>query len=237
MSKQHQKRIRPLTGQFQGWGDGSTPHRYIRLATVDGDRLIKVAKSLRSQIQDWQVGSSVTLLTQETIDFDTGKCKIKVKQLLATPSIEPANNLPPDLASSHSIDSPAATRDTYAPTKIQVCQGSSCRKRGSEKICQLMQAYLDEGNFTDRVQVEPVKCLHQCKAAPHAIVTSPASARTTRKTHYRQIQSSQALALLAKHFPIAAPSEPTESNLLEKISAYLLQQHHISTNATLQTPG
>lgn len=230
MSKQHQKQRRPLIGQFRGWGDESTPHRYIQLATVDGDRLIKVAKSLRPQIQDWQPGISLTLLVRETIDRDTGECKTKAKQVLAAPKTELASN--PNLG-SHSIDPPAATSHACAPTKIQVCQGSSCRKRGGDKICQLMQAYLDEGNLTDRVQIEPVKCLHQCKAAPHAIVTSPTSAMVPGKTHYRQIQSGQVFALLAKHFPIVLPSEPTESNLITKIGTYLRQQqHHITIITT-----
>lgn len=238
MSKQHQKRIRQLTGQFQGWGDDNTPHRYIQLATADGDLLIKVAKSLRSQIQNWQPGISLTLLTQETIDLDTGARKIKVKQLLTAPKIELVSSLPPNLGSDHSIDPLTATSHICAPTKIQVCQGSSCRKRGSGKICQLMQTYLDESNLTDRVQIEPVKCLHQCKAAPHAIVISPASAMVPGKTHYRQVQSSQVLVLLAKHFPIAAPTQPTESNLIEKIGNYLLQQQHVEIiTATLQSPG
>ncbi|WP_310486848.1 (2Fe-2S) ferredoxin domain-containing protein, partial [Chamaesiphon sp. VAR_69_metabat_338] len=225
------KRLRQLTGQFQGWGDESIPHRYIQLATVDGDRLIKVAKSLRLQIQDWQPGISLTLLTQETIDLDTGERKTKVKQLLATPKIGLVSNL--NLGSSHSIDPPSATSHTCAPTTIQVCQGSSCRKRGSEKICQLMQTYLDESNLTDRVQIETVKCLHQCKAAPQAIVTSPASAMVPGKTHYRQVQSSQVLALLANHFPIDSPSEPTESNLSERVSDRLQQQHQIAIATTI----
>jgi hypothetical protein len=233
MSKQHQKYIRPLTGQFRGWGDESTPHRYIQLATADGDRLIKVAKSLRPQIQDWQPGISLTLLTQETIDRDTGERKIKVKQLLAAPKIELASNLPPNLGSCHSIAPPPIASQALIPTKIQVCQGSSCRKRGSQQICESMQADLDRYQLTDRVQIESVKCLHQCKAAPHAIVTSPAGSVVPGKTHYRQIQSSQVFALLAKHFPIVSPLEPNGSNLIAKIGAYLQQQHHIATTANL----
>jgi hypothetical protein len=233
MSKQHQKHLRPLTGQFRGWGDGSTPHRYIELATVDGDRLIKVAKSLRPQIQDWQPGIYLTLLTQETIDRDTGARKIKVKQLVSAAPIDPDRHLPTESSSLQPIDPTPIASQTLVPTKIQVCQGSSCRKRGSQQICQSMQAYLDRYQLTDRVQIEPVKCLHQCKAAPHAIVTSPAGSVVPGKTHYRQIQSSQVFALLAKHFPIASPSEPTESNLSERVSDYLQQQHQIAIATTI----
>jgi Thioredoxin-like [2Fe-2S] ferredoxin len=232
MSK-YQKRLHPLTGYFLGWGDNCQQHGHIKLATSDGDRLIKVAKSLRPHIQDWQPGIYLTLITQETIDRDTGAHKIKVKQLVSAEAIEPASHLPTELPSLPSIDLPSAANHPLVPTKIQVCQGSSCRKRGSQQICQSMQAYINEYQLTDRVEIEPVKCLHQCKAAPHAIVTSPASAMIPGKTHYRQIQSSQVLALLAKHFPIDSQPEPTESNLIEKVSAYLRQQHQIATATTI----
>jgi hypothetical protein len=229
MSK-HQKRFQSLTGYFLGWGDNREQHGHIKLATSDGDRLIKVAKSLRPQIQDWQVGIYLTLLTQETIDRDTGARKLKVKQLVAAAAIDPQIG---STELARPIDPPPIASQTSIPTKIQVCQGSSCRKRGSQQICQSMQAYIDRSQLTDLVEIEPVKCLHQCKAAPHAIVTSPASAKVPGKTHYRQVQSSQVLALLANHFPIDSPSEPTESNLSERVSAYLRPQHQIATATTI----
>jgi Thioredoxin-like [2Fe-2S] ferredoxin len=238
MSKQHQKHIRPLTGQFRGWGDSSTPHRYIQLATVDGDLLIKIAKSLRPYSQDWQPGIYLTLLTQETIDRDTGERKIKVKQLVSAASIEPDRHLPNGLSSLQLIDPLPIASQTLVPSKIQVCQGSSCRRRGSKQICDLMQADLDQYQLAEQVEIESVKCLHHCKAGPHAIIISPTAAMVPGKTHYRQIQSSQVLALLAKHFPIVSPLASNGSNLIEKIGAYLQQQHHLSSTATtLQAPG
>jgi (2Fe-2S) ferredoxin len=237
MSKQHQQHLRPLTGYFLGWGDDRTPHGHIKLATSDGERLIKVAKSLRRQIQDWQPGICLELLVKVRICRDTGIQKIKVKQISIVPNIDPDGDRSAKLAPCQSIDSPPAADEGSLQTKIQICQGSSCRKRGSEQICQSMQAYLEEHNLTDRVQIEPVKCLHQCKTAPHAIVTSP-DAIGSKKTHYRQIQSSQMLALLAKHFPIDLPSEPKACDLTEKVSTYLQQLPQISTAiATLQVPG
>jgi Thioredoxin-like [2Fe-2S] ferredoxin len=232
MSK-HQKRLHPLTGYFLGWGDNRKQHGHIKLATVDGERLIKVSKSLRPQIQDWQPGIYLTLLTQETIDRDTGARKIKVKQLVAAAAIEPASHLPTELPSLQPFDPQSVANHPLVPIKIQVCQGSSCRKRGSQQICQSMQAYIDEYQLTDRVEIEPVKCLHHCKAAPYAIVTSPTGSIVPGQTHYPHLQSSQVLALLAKHFPIASPSEPTESNLIDKVSAYLWQQHQMATATTI----
>ena len=212
MSNRQQQLIRPLTGYFLGWGDDRTPHRYIRLGTANGDLLVKVAKSLRSGIQDWQSGSFVNLLARERVDRATGSHKIKAKQLLKIARIDPTVD-----RFSRSLTNP------IAPTKIQVCQGSSCRRRGSDKICQMMQTYLNRNDLTDTVQIESVKCLHQCKAAPQAIVTSPATALIPGKTHYRQIQPTQVQALLAKHFPIASKPEPIGSNIVEEIDNYIQQ--------------
>jgi (2Fe-2S) ferredoxin len=231
MSKHPQKLIRTLTGHFMGWGDDITPHRYIKLATANGEQLIKVAKSLRPQIQDWQPGRWLTLLIQEGICRSTGEPKIKVKQLLTPPRIDPPTNLGNRLPSQQAIDCGLVTSSPVEPTKIRVCQGSACRRRGSDRICRSMQTYVDRHNLTDLVQLETVKCLQQCKAAPHAIVTSPPGAISPQKTHYRQIQPSQIHAILAKHFPIVLPSNSSKSNLIEKVSAYL-QQHQIFTSTT-----
>ncbi|AFY94266.1 (2Fe-2S) ferredoxin domain-containing protein [Chamaesiphon minutus] len=198
MSKHYQKLIKPLVGQFLGWADDRTPHRYLNIATVRGEERVKVAKSLRPQIQDWQPGIWLTLMSQEQICKQTGKRKLKVKQLL-TPNQS-------GIAPSSPQESSLVATESATPTKIQVCQGSSCRRRGSGQICQAMQAYIEAYDLTDRVEIQSVKCLHQCKAAPQAIVTSPASEVLPGKTHYRQIQPDRVAAILAKHFPIKLSS-------------------------------
>ncbi len=228
MSDRQQKIIRPLTGHFLVWGDDCTPHRYLKLSTTQGEKLIKVAKGLRSQVQDWQPGMPLVLLCQERIDRLTGVTTIKAKQLLMPLIINPASqivNKSPSVAKGEFV--PAIT-----PTKVRVCQGSSCRRQGSAKICQSMQTYLDRHHLNNQVQIETVKCLHQCKAAPHAIVNSPVEAVLPGKTHYRQLQSNQITAIFSKHFPIVSPTKPHGINLVDKIAAYL-QQHQIPTSTTL----
>ena len=219
MNKQH-KLIKPLTGHFLGWGDDSTPHRYIKLATNSGEQTVKVAKSLRPQIQDWQPGMWLTLLSQERISIATGETKIKVKQLLISPSIYPSCQIGSEVLPT---DEPKVST-LSEPTKIRVCHGSSCRRRGAEKICKSMQAYLDRHDLASNVKIEEVKCLHQCKAAPHAIVSSSSTAILPGKTHYRQLQPGQVPAMLARHFPMATPVKPIGSSLIEKIGNYLSQQ-------------
>ncbi len=208
MSKKSKKVIRSLTGRFVGWGDDVLPHRYIKLATTNGEQLIKVAKSIRHQIQDWQPGNWLTVLCQERIDGDMGDRHLKVKQLLSFPLS------PPD-------SSAVASASDLSATKIQVCQGSSCRRKGSDRICRSIQAYLVDNNLTDRVKIESVKCLHQCKVAPHAIFVSSADATLPGKMHYRQVQADRLPTILARHFPILAIPKPLVSSIIEKIDTYL----------------
>ena len=219
MNKQH-KLIKPLTGHFLGWGDDSTPHRYIKLATNSGEQTVKVAKSLRPHIQDWQPGMWLTLLSQERTSLATGETKIKVKQLLISPSIYPSCQIDRKFLPT---DEPKVST-LSEPSEIRVCNGSSCRRRGAEKICKSMQTYLDRNDLASTVKIEEVKCLHQCKAAPHAIVSSSSTAILPGKTHYRQLQPSQVPAMLVRHFPMATPVKPIGSSLIEKIGNYLSQQ-------------
>jgi hypothetical protein len=220
MGKYKQKIVRSLTGEFLG----CVEDRYIKLATASGEQTVKVAKSLRSQVYNWQPGMRLSFLCQEQIDLLTGKRKIKVKQLLTPPLFDRASpESQPALASvsstAHELSSPTA----IAPTEIRVCQGSSCRRRGSAGICQAMQAYIDRHDLADRVELKTVKCLHQCKAAPHAIFTS-SDAGSPQKKHYRQLQHHQITAILTKHFPVTLAATAIGVNFLELISNYLKER-------------
>lgn len=234
MSKHHHKRICHLQGYLLGWGDDRVPHRYLKLATTDGEKLVKIAKSLRSQIQDWQPSMYLELVVAAQVDRSTGQIKLKVKQFLNSPQlIQQIKQLPTSIPANSTVNLPLEKPSLceIEPTTIRVCQGSSCRRRGSEQICRSMQAYLTQNDLTEQVKIEPVKCLHQCKAAPHAIFLSR-DPTLPEKTHYRQLQLRQVPVMLAKHLPIAAPSKPIGSNLIEKIGNYLSQQH-ISTSNNL----
>lgn len=224
MGKHKQKRVRSLTGKFLGCVDDRSTPRYIKLATASGEQTVKVAKSLRSQIRNWQPGIRLNFLCQERIDLLTGKCKIKVKQLLTPPRLDSDSpESQPVLISVSSSAQELSSSTAITPTEIRVCQGSSCRRRGSAGICQAMQTYLDRHDLADRVEIKTVKCLHQCKAAPHAIFTS-SDAGTPQKTHYRQLQHHQITAILTKHFPVTLAATSIGANLLELMSNYLKER-------------
>lgn len=210
MGKHQSRSIQPLTGQFLGWGDDRLPHRYIKIATANGERIAKVAKSLRPSIQNWQPGILLTLLGKQQVNLETGETKIKVKQLLTSPRFEPAGS--------------RLSEQTIEPVQIKICQGSSCRRRGSEGICRVMETYIDRHELKDRVEIKQVKCLHQCKAAPHAIFIDSAPGVQPEKTHYRQVQNYQVKSILNRHLPTDSSEKAIEYNLIRKIGNYLHQQ-------------
>lgn len=222
MSKYQKNPIQPLTGEFIGWGDDRVPHRYIKIVTANGAQVLKVAKSLRPQIQAWQPGICLTLLGEERVNLATGERKIKVKQVLVIPRIQAIEHLPPALSLEPAEQLPVIN-DPPPPTQIRVCQGSSCRRRGSEGICQAMQTYLDRNELTEQVEIKAVKCLHQCKAAPHAIVIEP-SGESPEKTHYRQLQPCQVEKIIDRHSSTSLPIQPNENEVINKIGNYLQQQ-------------
>ncbi len=229
MNKQQHKHIRPLVGHFLGWGDDRTPHRYIKIATTEGEQVVKVGKSLRSQIQDWQPGIWLTLLSQERVHATTGAVKIKVKQLLTSPRVHAPGRVSSSLpkVADCSLDFDRAA----VGSQIRVCQGSSCRRQGSEQICRSIQAYLDRHDLNDRVEIQPTKCLHQCKAAPHAIFTSSERETLPGKTHYRKLQVDRIQTILERHFPIDLISNPNSSNLIIEISNYLKKHLNATFNS------
>jgi hypothetical protein len=225
MSKQQQKRIRPLVGRFVGWGDEQQPHRYINIATADGEQLVKVSKSLRPQIQDWQPGIWLTLLGRERVDRSTGEVEIKVKQLLTSPRASPP--MPSSLPNSVATCRPDTTNPVRS--QIKVCQGSSCRRKGSEEICKSMQAYFDRNDLNDRVEIKAVKCLHQCKSAPHAIVTTSAANKLSQTKHYHQLALDRVKSILERHFPIDSAAKSIGINAILNFGNYL-QKYSLFTS-------
>jgi NADH:ubiquinone oxidoreductase subunit E len=153
-----------------------------------------------------------------------------VKQLLTSLSLDDCSRPPTQSSLVAVVDSHVEAIAPVASAQIRVCQGASCRRRGSDGICRAMQTYLDQHDLTEQVEIKPVKCLHQCKTAPHAIVTQLSSGAKLEKTHYRQLQTYQIKAILDRHFPFAASVKPIQDNLITKISNYL--QHQIGSTST-----
>ncbi len=75
--------------------------------------------------------------------------------------------------------------------KILVCQGSSCSKKGSQTICQLLQTELKAQGVTGKVAIQTTGCMKQCKQAPYIIMPG--------RNSYRRVQPQQISKLVSKH--------------------------------------
>lgn len=51
--------------------------------------------------------------------------------------------------------------------KILVCQGSSCRRKGSSNAGELLRAELQGQNMSEEVEIKTTGCWKQCKQAPN----------------------------------------------------------------------
>lgn len=102
----------------------------------------------------------------------------------------------PNPISSNPIPSnpiPSKPSQQTPPSKILVCQKSSCRKRGGDKVCHALQQELGDRGLTDQVQIQKTGCLKKCKKGPNVVVLPD-------KTHYTNISDHHIPQLLEKHF-------------------------------------
>jgi Thioredoxin-like [2Fe-2S] ferredoxin len=210
MSDRYQTSSFAVEGWFMGWADDRYPHRRLRILTDRGEQVMKIVKSLSTEIQDWQPGINVSLWCQQRVNVVKGKTKIKIEGLL----------------DRHHRDLNLPTLDLSPPVQtIRVCQGSTCCKRGSERVCQAIATYLEEHDLTDRVQIQPVKCLHECKTAPHAIFAGEGPRLAVDGglshrygTHYPRLTEVKIAKIMAYYFPDFCASQTIERDLLDRLS-------------------
>ncbi|NJL85464.1 MAG: (2Fe-2S) ferredoxin domain-containing protein [Leptolyngbyaceae cyanobacterium SM1_1_3] len=95
--------------------------------------------------------------------------------------------LPPQETPKH-----AKTSDQKSG-KILVCEKSSCRKRGSAKVCQQLTDSLEQAGLSDRVTLKKTGCMGHCKSGPHLVFMPD-------KKRYSGVEPKAAAALIDQHF-------------------------------------
>jgi hypothetical protein len=171
-----------LEGRFlEALGKSPLKPKYLRLATAEGEQLIKLSKEVRPLVNQKQfpVGTWITVSGRDTYKPKKGKWKRKIHaiephQVTTTPSTA-------DLA-SYTAPLPA-TKDNKNKDKknkkkekenkkenILVCQKSSCCKRGGKAVYQAAQEAVEKHELHDRVQVKPTGCMGKCKKGPCVVM-------------------------------------------------------------------
>ena len=184
----HQNSDFSIVGRLLGfvYKDGDKI-KYLKISLRDQEYWVKPSKNLRDGLdRQFNPGCWLQLSGEQQISRKTGILKLKadVVELAGSTkisSIEPlANEKKPPQSKSKTA-------------KILICQKSSCRKRGGNAICQLLEQELSERNLTSQVQVKLTGCLKKCKKGPNLVIFPD-------KTHYTQVSPKQIPALLNRHF-------------------------------------
>jgi (2Fe-2S) ferredoxin len=147
-----------LDGQFLGVIlSRSGKIKGIRLKTVDGEQIVKLAKSLCSQISELASGDWIEVKGKQKWQQKTGTQKRKAEVLQV---LNPKR--PTDFFSS-------PPPQTHAKIKVLVCKKSSCMKRGGKALCEALESGLRDRALADQVTIQMTGCMKQCKAGPNVV--------------------------------------------------------------------
>ncbi len=152
----------------------------LRLATAEGECLIKLSKQLQATLNvPLVLGDWVQVIGEKRLDAKTGKLKLKAKKVIPAASSQPETVLP--------------NKITPVTTTILVCQKSDCIKRGGKAVCQALQTALSDRGLADRVAVKLTGCMKKCSSGPNLIMPD--------KTRHSRVKAAQIPELLDKYFP------------------------------------
>ncbi|MEL6231985.1 MAG: (2Fe-2S) ferredoxin domain-containing protein [Cyanobacteria bacterium J06627_3] len=178
-----------LEGQFEGFmAGGKSPFKYLSLRDTHGQHVIKLPKSVRMMLFRYlQVGDSIRVVGDQSIDSETGEPKLKAKEVVRIKPLAVVATPVKD------VPQPALSRPKGKPSKILICQKSSCRKRGASQVCRAVEAALANQGLTDTVQVKLTGCMDKCKAGPNMVVMPD-------KQRYTKVKPAQVPGLIGQHF-------------------------------------
>jgi (2Fe-2S) ferredoxin len=202
LSKLSQTASFQLEGRFLGFAADGYKLKLLRLATANGEYIIKLPKELRSLLyRSLTLGEWVQVSGYQK--YDKGRIKLKAEQVMpiAAPSAQagvqleaiPSSPLISPLAQTANLSAlPAQPRPKKQAT-ILVCQKSDCCKRGGTALMKALKTELADRGLTDQVAVCGTGCMKQCKAGPNLVMPD--------KSRYTRIQAQEVPALLDQHFP------------------------------------
>jgi (2Fe-2S) ferredoxin len=203
-----------LEGRFVGFvGEFGEKPKRIRVATAEGERYIKLSKELRYPLREaLQPGDWIRVFGEQKQKYKTGELKLKAFQVTVTTPVQQKDlgigttqveEIPP-LSPSPSV--PLSAKPAAPKTKscIMVCQKSSCRKRGGDRVCEAIAESLRERGLDDEVALKGTGCMKQCKQGPCAVFMPD-------KSRYTGVAPKDIDKLIEKHF--AAKLKPEQSKL------------------------
>lgn len=188
---------------------------------VMDDVEIKLNKSLQKQMSgDWESGDWVRVVGKGKVSSRSGKLKWKARkatklsprqvkkqqaefaykiaagaltngkaQIGSEYSKERIEKAPAAKLAKPAVFSTAESEPSL--TKVLICQKGSCRKKGSLKVAQAVDAALAEAGCAEDVTVKATGCMGHCKAGPNMVLL-PA------KDKYRKVTPKKARSLITE---------------------------------------
>lgn len=193
--KGSQKQVTPfvLEGRFlEVLGKTPSKPKYLRLATAEGEQLIKISKKLRPSLIEslLQVGTWITASGKETYKPKKGTRKRKIHGIQPHQPITAAPHLEVTASSQ-----PSAPKKKTKKDNILVCQKSSCCKRGGKAVYQAAREAVEKHQLCDQVQVKATGCMGKCKKGPCMVLQ-------TDKSRHIGVKPEQAQELIAQRYTV-----------------------------------
>ncbi|AFZ21113.1 (2Fe-2S) ferredoxin domain-containing protein [Allocoleopsis franciscana] len=214
-----------LEGRFIGFvGDVEEKPKRIRVATAEGERYIKLSKELRYSMRGvLQPGDWVEIFGELKLKDKTGELKLKASRLKVTAPalkglVKEDTEEPGALAtrgkkaqnsstnSSQNLNHKPSTPAPKGKACVMVCQKSSCRKRGADKVCQALTESLHDHGLEDQVAIKGTGCMKQCKQGPCVVVMPD-------KSRYTGLAPQEIPKLVEKHFAAKLKPEGSKPEL------------------------
>lgn len=144
---------------------------------------IKLSGSLRRmmvgylQPQDW-----IRVVGKVKTDKRTGEPQWKAREIVKI-STQQAIQYAKKQADAMAVARPPAQADVAPakakPTRVLICQKSSCRQRGSQAVEAAIARAISTYKPLQPIQIQPTGCMKQCKSGPHVVFVSAKRSQLT----------------------------------------------------------
>jgi hypothetical protein len=187
-----------MMGNLRAWvQEPGQPIHAFWLSTPNGNYLIQLAKKARSAVTGLkllpQLGESVRVIGHYKLRKDLPKSDGQPESAalkLKAEFLQPLNwGLEPSPAA---MPQPVTKTKPNTKTKILVCQKSTCRAKGADKIQAAIEDHLQEQGLTNQVTVQATGCLGCCKKAPCLMMPG--------KDKHQKVRSADIPKLMSAYF-------------------------------------
>jgi (2Fe-2S) ferredoxin len=182
-----------LVGRFKAFLPGKkSPYQRLLLevappqANLPATYQIRLGKDLRKKARRELTLQDKVSVIGKLSHKRNGKLKwraTKISKLSVVPMEAQIEAIKGDTRSPEPSPPAKKTSGKSKPLRILVCQKSSCRRRGSVKVAQAMEAEMAARHGSPKVIVQSTGCLKGCKAGPNAVVIPGKKQRQVRHTH------------------------------------------------------